>query len=64
MYNDTRPKLVDIYETRRQLSIGRTGVYQLIDAGELTRVKIGSRALITQASIDQYIDRLTAEATA
>ncbi|BBY47646.1 hypothetical protein MARA_11140 [Mycolicibacterium arabiense] len=38
--------------------IGRSSLYELIDAGEITRVKIGRRAFITTASIAAYVDRL------
>ena len=38
--------------------ISRAQVYKLIDAGQLTRVKIGRRAMITRASCDQYLESL------
>ena len=41
--------------------IGRTKVYDLIDAGVLTKVNIGSRAFITEESIDAYLESLTAK---
>lgn len=42
--------------------ISRRQVYKLIDAGELQRVKIGTRAFLVRNSIDAYIARLV-EAT-
>lgn len=41
--------------------ISRRQVYKLIDAGELQRVKIGSRAFLIRQSIDAYIARLVKE---
>jgi hypothetical protein len=38
--------------------LGRTKVYQLVDAGELTKVNIGRRGFITAASIEAYVNRL------
>lgn len=38
--------------------ISRATVYKLIDAGEITRVKIGERAVILRASCDAYLERL------
>ena len=42
--------------------IGRTTVYELIKRGEIVHVTIGRRGFITAASIDAYIERLTAAA--
>lgn len=64
MTHDIRPPLVDLRGTLNQIPIRRTSLYALIDAGELTRVKVGGRAFITQASIDAYVERLTSEAEA
>lgn len=55
--------LIPIEEARttRLGGIGRTTVYRLINAGELTRVNIGRRAFITANSIEAYIANLTEE---
>lgn len=37
-------------------------VYKRIDAGDLERVKLGRRSLITRVSIDAFVNRLRAEA--
>lgn len=63
-HTEARQGLVSVVDTARQLGVGRTTVYGEIDSGRLTRVKIGSRALITQESIDRYISALVAEAAA
>lgn len=43
------------------LGISRRKVYLLIDMGELQRVKIGRRALVTTESLRAYVARLIAE---
>lgn len=38
-------------------------LFNLIEAGEIVRVRIGRRSFIAQASIDAYVDRLIANAS-
>lgn len=55
--------LVPIDDVRDALGgIGRTTIYELINARELTKVNIGARAFITDESLRAYVDRLTAAA--
>jgi excisionase family DNA binding protein len=61
---DRTDQLVSIRRTGNQLAVGRTSVYALINQGELQTVKIGSRRLVLQSSIDALIARLTEAATA
>ena len=52
--------LVPIPEVRTRLGgLSRTTVYDLINAGELVKVKIGARGFVTADSITAYVDRLT-----
>ena len=61
----TERLLVPVHpETTTMLGVGRSTVYNLIRSGELVRVNIGARALVTTESIRAYIDRLTAAAKA
>jgi excisionase family DNA binding protein len=56
--------LVPIPEVRHNLGgLGRTTIYDMIDRGELVRVKIGTRAFITAESLAAYVDRITAAAS-
>ncbi|HET7667077.1 MAG TPA: helix-turn-helix domain-containing protein [Mycobacterium sp.] len=48
-------KLTTIPDVCRQLSVGRSTVYGLIDDGTLRRVKIGARTLIPQADVDAFV---------
>ncbi len=61
----TGRQLVPYDEVREVLGgIGRTTLWQLVESGELVRVKLGRRAFITAKSIDAYVDRLTEAASA
>ncbi len=40
------------------LGIGRSATYLLLDAGKLKSVKIGSRRLVTVASVKAFADSL------
>lgn len=52
--------LVPINDARALLGgISRTTVYELIDRGELVKVKIGARGFVTAKSIAAYVERLT-----
>jgi hypothetical protein len=57
------PLLVDEQVARSMLGgIGRTLLYELIDAGEVRRVKLGRRTTISVESIRGYVARLEASA--
>lgn len=56
--------LIPIPEVCTRLGVSRTIVYDLINQGELVKVKIGARGLVTADSIAAYVDRLTAAAAA
>lgn len=45
-----------IPEAAALLGMSRSGIYQLIDRGELRRVKIGRRSLIPASELDRLID--------
>jgi hypothetical protein len=50
--------LVDLSEAMRLLSIGKTKLNDLCNAGHLDRLKIGRRSVVTQDSILRFIARL------
>lgn len=53
------PLIHSIPTTRRMLGdIGHTKAYDLIGAGKLKKVKIGSRSFITDESIRDYVREL------
>jgi hypothetical protein len=46
-------------EVRKVLGgIGNTKLWELIEAGELERVRIGTRAFVTAESVSAYVERL------
>ena len=58
-------RLVSIPEAREVLGgIGHSTIYELIKRGELTKVNIGRRGLITAESLAAYMDRLREDASA
>ncbi|WP_063129353.1 helix-turn-helix domain-containing protein [Nocardia fusca] len=42
----------------QRLGIGRSGLYDLMNSGELHSVKIGRRRLVPESAIADYIARL------
>lgn len=44
--------------------ISRTTLWELVNRGEVIRVRIGARGFVTAKSIADYVDRLTAAASA
>jgi excisionase family DNA binding protein len=55
------PLLVTTQEAARQLSIGKTKLYELINSGELHTVKIGGSRRVPVRSIERYALRLEGE---
>lgn len=51
------PLLVSIPETCRLLSLGRTSVYELIEAGDLRVIRVGRRVLVPTAELDRVIEQ-------
>ena len=59
------PRLYHIDDARAQLGgIGLSTIYDLMNDGEITKVKIGRRTMITGASLDAYVERLAAASAA
>jgi hypothetical protein len=59
----TQRLLVPYDEAREQLGgIGRSKFYELVAAGELTKVCLGSRVFVTADSIRALVERSTAGA--
>ena len=50
-----QPRAIGVSEFCRLFGLGRTKAYELINAGVLTRVKVGRRSLITMESADRLL---------
>ncbi|MGV0796221.1 helix-turn-helix domain-containing protein [Mycolicibacterium elephantis] len=62
MSNNT-PLLVSIADTQTILGgVSKPTVYGLIHKGELTKVKIGRRGMVTAESLTAYVERITEKA--
>lgn len=51
-----KPLAISINETAKALGIGRSSVYALLKSGRLESIKIGTRTLITTASVARLIE--------
>ena len=51
-------ELMSIDDVQRELNVGRTTVYNLLDQGKLKSVKIGRYRRITKESFDAYVEEL------
>lgn len=52
-----RPITVRIREACRITGIGRSKLYELIQAGDIQTIKVGAITLIPVASIDRFLSR-------
>ncbi|HEV8189874.1 MAG TPA: helix-turn-helix domain-containing protein [Ktedonobacterales bacterium] len=59
---ESRRLLLTVEDAARLLSIGRPKMWQLIMAGEVLSVKIGTSRRIPTTSLDVYVQRLTEDA--
>lgn len=50
-------KLLSVKEACERLNIGKTKLYELMEAGELEKKKIGAKTMITTRSIDHYLNK-------
>jgi excisionase family DNA binding protein len=52
------PLLLTVNQAAQMLGIGRSTLYELIDAGEIRSVKVGASRRIPLKAVHEYIDRL------
>jgi len=55
----TEPLFFTIPETQQLLRVGRTYLYALIERGDIQRVKLGHKALITADSVRNFAASLS-----
>lgn len=51
-------RLLDIAELGYYLSLGRSTVYTLVDAGEIPKLKIGAKTVFDVRDADAYVERV------
>ena len=56
------PRLVGIEDAMRQTTLGRSAIYNLINAGELRRIKLGKKVVFLEQDLRDFIERKVAEA--
>jgi len=56
--NTFQPRLHDVEKASERLSICRASLYKLLGSGELRSVKIGSRRLVPEQAIADFITAL------
>lgn len=54
--------LLTVEQAAEALGVGRDAVYDLINSGELTSIRIGSRRLISVEALRRFIEKREAEA--
>lgn len=57
--NDNGPRLYSLAETAKRLDISRGKLYQLMDTGQLRSVKLGTRRLVSEGALAEFIDGLS-----
>ena len=50
-----KPITIDLHDAQAVSGLGRSTLYRLMDAGEISFVKIGKRRLIVLASLEQRL---------
>lgn len=61
--SDTNQIARSVFDAARQLGIGRTLMYELLDSGEIKSIKVGTRRLVPEAELVRFLaDRLAAAA--
>lgn len=56
--NDMEPLAVTVATARELTGLGNTKIFELLASGQLYRVKVGRRTLITTKSIRALIERV------
>ena len=50
--------LISVNDACASLDLGRTKLYELINAGELETVTVGDRRLVVCSSLQEFVERL------
>ena len=58
------PIFVTVNEAKRLLAVGHTRIYELMNSGEIEKVKAGGKTLIPFESVERYASSLRKSAGA
>lgn len=56
------PRFVDVDEAKRLLCLSTASIYNLMNAGQLRKIKLGRKTVFLQSDLDAFIERKVAEA--
>lgn len=59
---DTNQIARSVFDAARQLGIGRTLMYELLDRGEIKSIKVGTRRLVREAELVRFVATQLAKA--
>ena len=54
---ETLPDILSVAQVRQTLSIGRVGVYELLNTGKIYSFKVGNVYKIPKSSLIEFVDR-------
>lgn len=60
--NSDCPRLVELQEAMRLTTLGRSAIYNLIETGELRRIKLGKKVVFLEQDVRDFINRKVDEA--
>lgn len=63
MQESEAPLFHTIPQACRRLALGRSKLYELMDAGRLRPVKVGRRTLLPERELQRFADELIEQAT-
>lgn len=61
MMSDLRPRLLDVKNAAKYLSVGLTLINSKIRTGEIPALRINKRVLLDVQDLDKFIDKLKIE---
>jgi excisionase family DNA binding protein len=55
--------LNSVQQVCARTGLGRSSIYELMQSGQLTSVRVGRRRLVPESALADFLDRLTKAAT-
>ncbi|MBA4056703.1 MAG: hypothetical protein C0490_18460 [Marivirga sp.] len=57
MMNYESPRFIDVPETTKKTCLGKTKLYELINAGELLPIKLGRKTVFSEQEVNSWIEK-------